>query len=208
MIDLQDLEVYVKEYTKFKIEKVKELSQLYKQKIYANDYLLKRIETMNPEVAKKRESLKEEFKNKLNSLIDTFQKDLSKKPENYDLKMNTEVILINSLGNNLTEKELKEILNPFKYDYKSICTLYKIIKQNGADCGLWSFYENVDIILKKLYQGIENSDNFFTLAEINLNDITAYNGEIYSTMESINLEFWISEMQKKIKNLYLVIEDL
>jgi hypothetical protein len=190
------LNQYADEYERFKKSKENEIKKIYEQ--YQPQAASEQFSVIKKEVEAKRSECVSAVSNELKSIANDFEKQYLKRPDNYDIKLNTTINLLTSIGKDATESDLKEWLAPFKYDYKTMLTFSKIIKPTSAGFTLLG-YNRIPEIVTKLNNAAEKAENFFSGPAMPPG--TALNGNIQPDYSGLNLLFFCDAMTDKMESV-------
>ena len=205
----RELEGCITEYEDYKAKKVQEFKDLQKHGYYADKGLEAKAAEIEKELTARLEACAGEFSRRAANMAKRFSDTYGKRPDKYDVKLNTAITLITTIGDGAVEAEYKEWLEPFKYDYKSMLTFSKVIKTDFRHT--LKAYEVVPEIIQKLEQVAENPKKYFSAPSVYSTGATAgagtaVNGERTINTTSLTFVFLCSGLQAKIDKITEFIE--
>lgn len=129
------LKEIVKQFVQLKNDVRKEIDDIRKSSMYSEEYK----EELIKQVKSKCENVQEQLKKEALSIIDEARnkvlsgKSSSDKNQEFEIKLNNTLTILNTVGADMELDELHEIIKPFKDDYYTMKILRKIFLKNNIE---------------------------------------------------------------------------
>lgn len=154
-----EIDKLLKELEEFKLSEDLKMKKAVDSRMYTEEHLKQLQSESDVLLAEKCKSISSKCQDIISASKKKFLQQVTKRPDNYDLKLNSTILLLSNTRESISEEEIKMWLSPFQYDYASMMVFHKII--NNERALYLQRYDEVPVILKKYDNLYESSENCF-----------------------------------------------